>query len=123
MQCRFGEVSHLYLTFQVQNSEIVSIVSELLGLNEEELSKRLVERVLRGSQRRGSYYVLHLTPDTAVESRDALAKSLYANLFDWVVKKINHVIQCTDKSQMVKYISLLVSHFYVPVSPLGRLWI
>ena len=33
-----------------------------------------------------------LTPEEAAESRDALAKFLYSKLFDWLVKKLNVVM-------------------------------
>jgi myosin-5 len=33
-----------------------------------------------------------LDPDSALQSRDALAKTVYSRLFDWIVDKINNSI-------------------------------
>lgn len=41
---------------------------------------------------RGEHILKHLDAKAAAESRDALAKTLYAKLFDWLVAAINRKI-------------------------------
>ena len=61
-----------------------------------EVESALVEKVMttrhvetqRGG-RRGSVYDVPLNPAQASSTRDALAKAIYNNLFEWIVSKIN----------------------------------
>ena len=38
---------------------------------------------------KGSMVVMRLSPDQALDSRDTLAKALYAKLFDWTIQQVN----------------------------------
>jgi myosin-5 len=42
----------------------------------------------------------------AIDARDALAKSIYAHLFDWIVEQINHSLG-TGRQRTQRSISIL----------------
>jgi hypothetical protein len=44
---------------------------------------------------RGTTYKVQMTEEQAIENRDALAKSIYYNLFDWLVRKLNKQLSGT----------------------------
>ena len=53
---------------------------------------RLLERALcfrRHAGGRGSVYDVPYSAEQAADNRDAMVKSLYSGLFDWLVAKIN----------------------------------
>ncbi|OIW05358.1 hypothetical protein TanjilG_28823 [Lupinus angustifolius] len=64
-------------------------VAELLMCNEKSLQDSLCQRVIVTPD--GNITKL-LDPDAAALSRDALAKTVYSKLFDWIVDKINNSI-------------------------------
>lgn len=58
----------------------------LLGVEKEVLSLKLMSRVIStGGGKRGSNYNVPLNAEQARGSRDALSKSLYTRMFDWIV--------------------------------------
>ncbi len=64
----------------------------LLGIEEALLRDKLLNRVLRTGGfggRRGSTYTVPMNVQQAINNRDALSKSLYYRLFDWIVLAVN----------------------------------
>ncbi|CAL9227216.1 unnamed protein product [Arabidopsis halleri] len=63
--------------------------AELFMCNEQALEDSLCKRVI---VTRGETITKWLDPESAALSRDALAKTVYSRLFDWIVNKINNSI-------------------------------
>ncbi|XP_019712314.1 unconventional myosin-IXb-like isoform X4 [Hippocampus comes] len=87
---------------EVGPAGILSTLSDLLKVKKQLLVKTFTERrVLNGNDRVFSHYTLQ----EALATRDSMAKSLYASLFDWIVLHINHAM--LNKREMEESISCL----------------
>nr|CCA17321.1 myosinlike protein putative [Albugo laibachii Nc14] len=62
---------------------------KLLGFKLDDMVNALCFRTMHAANEE---YRVPLSLDQAVTGRDALAKTLYANIFDWIVKKVNAVL-------------------------------
>ena len=75
----------------ISDTSVTDFVAYLLEVDAAHITKALTIRIVETSRggRRGSVYdvPLNLTQATAV--RDALAKAVYYNLFDWIVDRVN----------------------------------
>ncbi|XP_020573053.1 myosin-1-like [Phalaenopsis equestris] len=74
---------------EVVADEAAITVSKLLGCEILDLKLALSTREMRVGN---DHIVQKLTLSQAIDSRDALAKSLYASLFDWIVENVNKAI-------------------------------
>lgn len=88
---------------KVRDTSVTDFVAYLLQVESELLIKSLVERVLETNHgmRRGSVYHVPLNSVQATAVKDALAKGIYNNLFDWIVERVNISLQAfpgADKS-------------------------
>lgn len=77
-------------------ASIVMLISTVLAMqvDAEGLFTALTTRAI---ETRGERIVKQLSAAAAIESRDALAKSLYSRLFDWLVAAINRKISALGK--------------------------
>ncbi|XP_047201439.1 unconventional myosin-X isoform X3 [Girardinichthys multiradiatus] len=75
---------------QITTKQVVSNVSDLLGLDAFQLSEVLTQRsiILRGEE-----ICSPLTIEQAIDSRDSVAMALYSQCFSWIILKINQKIK------------------------------
>ncbi len=81
----------------ISDPRILTNAANLLGVNEGNLKAALLERILIT---RGESITLQLAPTKAVDSRDALTKTIYGALFLWVVSEVNQSITWPNKSEV-----------------------
>lgn len=83
----------------IKDSSVTNFVAYLLEVNAQDIEKALTERIVetsRGIGRRGSVYEVPLNPVQARAVRDALAKAIYNNLFDWIVERLNQSLEAKE---------------------------
>jgi len=88
---------------EVENDEGVRNAAKLLGCSVSELMTSLSTRKIRAGH---EDIVQRLTRSQAIDTRDALAKAIYANLFDWLVEHINKSLEA-GKRRTGRSISIL----------------
>ncbi|KTW31801.1 uncharacterized protein T551_01062 [Pneumocystis jirovecii RU7] len=73
------------------DNSVTRFIAYLMDVDVESVNKALTTRVLETQRggRRGSIYDVPLNPLQANSTKDALAKSIYNNLFEWILKEIN----------------------------------
>ncbi|KAI3869343.1 hypothetical protein MKX03_014521 [Papaver bracteatum] len=84
---------------EVVEDEAVTSVASLMGCDAQDLRLALSTRQIQAGK---DTIVQKLTSPQAIDTRDALAKSIYACLFDWLVQQINKSLgvgkSCTGRS-------------------------
>ena len=77
-----------------QSQASLNIVAQLLGLDGEELNDALVSRVMQATRggTKGTVIKVPLKTGEAQSARDALAKSIYSRLFDYIVTRVNKAL-------------------------------
>lgn len=68
-------------------------VCKLLGCSEEKMMQSLTNRTI---ETRRDKVLTSLNRDQAIYARDALAKAIYARMFEWLVKKVNKSLQSNE---------------------------
>ncbi|KAH7097788.1 myosin-1 [Auriculariales sp. MPI-PUGE-AT-0066] len=76
---------------QVADTSVTDFVAYLLETEGPLVEKVMVSKVVETQRggRRGSVYDVPLNPAQASSGRDALAKAIYNNLFEWIVSRVN----------------------------------
>ncbi|CAJ0578142.1 unnamed protein product, partial [Mesorhabditis spiculigera] len=96
----FAETAH-------HNSLIEQLCDDLLLVDAKELTRWLTQREIRTAN---ETVIKPLTKAEAVRGRDAFAKMMYSNLFNWIVLKINYSLASKEqpwKRQQEKFIGVL----------------
>lgn len=75
---------------QVKDKSVVEVISNLLGLKYETLLSALTSKKTRAAK--GETLMFTYKLHEAIATRDAMAKCLYAALFDWIVMRINQAL-------------------------------
>ncbi|EIW64114.1 myosin class I heavy chain [Trametes versicolor FP-101664 SS1] len=75
----------------ISDTSVTDFVAYLMEVDGAQVQKVFTSRTMETQRggRRGSVYDVPLNPAQASSSRDALAKAIYNNLFEWIVSKIN----------------------------------
>ncbi|CEP08007.1 hypothetical protein [Parasitella parasitica] len=75
----------------VTDADVVNFIAYLAQVEYTDLNKALTVRIMETQRggRRGSVYEVPLNITQANSVRDALAKSIYERLFEWIVTRIN----------------------------------
>jgi myosin-5 len=89
-QIKFNEIEvDGNMTAQVADERSLAYAAKFLGVDPDQLRCALTERIILA---RNQEIKTQLTPDRAVDARDALAKTIYGALFLWVVDQVNKSI-------------------------------
>ncbi|XP_053334559.1 unconventional myosin-Vb isoform X1 [Clarias gariepinus] len=86
---RDGESCHI-----ARNDPHLVHFCELLGVERDQMENWLSRRKLATAT---ETYVKNMSRDQAANARDALAKHIYAHLFDWIVEHINKALVTSTK--------------------------
>ncbi|KIK49497.1 hypothetical protein CY34DRAFT_796915 [Suillus luteus UH-Slu-Lm8-n1] len=87
----------------VSDTTITDFIADLIEVDPAMIQKVLTSRVVETQRggRRGSVYDVPLNPAQATAGRDALAKAIYNNLFEWIVSRINVSMKARSASAQV----------------------
>ncbi|CAH1962800.1 unnamed protein product [Acanthoscelides obtectus] len=88
--------------------------SKLLEIDPSELKQALVSRVMQSSRggMKGTVIMVPLKVYEANNARDALAKAIYSNLFDYIVNKINRSIPFQASSYYIGVLDIAGFEFF-----------
>ena len=93
----------------IDNDDMVKAAEERLGCGA--LGGMLLQKVLTrggGGGKRMSTYTIDFTKPQAESARDAVVKSIYTHIFDWIVTKVNgSLLAGGDETSSLPYVGLL----------------
>ncbi|KAF8167362.1 myosin-1 [Crassisporium funariophilum] len=91
----------------IADTGVTDFVGYLMEVDTEQVQKVLTARVMETTRggRRGSIYDVPLNPAQATSGRDALAKAIYNNLFEWIVSRVN--VSMKTRSAYTQVIGIL----------------
>ncbi|KAF0697680.1 Aste57867_11651 [Aphanomyces stellatus] len=78
---------------EIRSLQELAWVAELLAVDLDRLRNALTNRQIKAKD---EWYVVHLTKEQAEDARDAMARSIYGYLFDWLVFQVNQCVGTPD---------------------------
>ena len=92
----------------ISDTGVTDFIGYLMDVDSAQVQKVLTSKVVETQRggRRGSVYDVPLNPAQAISGRDALAKAIYNNLFEWIVSRIN--ISMKPRGAIAQLIGILV---------------
>lgn len=95
----------------IGDAGVTDFVGYLMEADSALVQKVLTSKVVETQRggRRGSVYDVPLNPAQAGSARDALAKAIYNNLFEWIVSRIN--VSMKPRSAHAQIVGILVCFF------------
>ena len=93
----------------IGDTGVTDFVAYLMEVDAARVQKVLTSKVVETQRggRRGSIYDVPLNPAQASAGRDALAKAIYNNLFEWIVSRVN--VSMKPRGSTAHVIGILVS--------------
>ncbi|KAF5323389.1 hypothetical protein D9611_005601 [Ephemerocybe angulata] len=87
----------------IADTGVTDFVAYLMEVDPATVQKVLTIRVMETTRggRRGSIYDVPLNPAQANSGRDALAKAIYNNLFEWIVSRVNVSMKTRSSYQRI----------------------
>ena len=100
----------------ISDTNVTNFVGYLMEVDPALVQKAMTIKVVKTKKggRRGSVYDVLLNPAQAGSHRDALAKAIYNNLFEWIVSKVNTSMK--PRGTIAQLIGILVRHLPLYVS-------
>ena len=92
----------------IGDTGVTDFIAYLMEVDGAQVQKVLTSRVVETQRggRRGSIYDVPLNPAQAGSGRDALAKAIYNNLFEWIVSRVN--VSMKPRGTTAQVIGILV---------------
>jgi len=92
---------------QIKNKEFLTGAEGCLGCSE--ITANLTSKVMQrgGAGRRGSSYKMEFSGKQSRAARDAIVKSIYNHIFEFVVERVNDFIKGSEKATDCPYVGLL----------------
>ncbi|KAG8784321.1 class II myosin [Serendipita sp. 397] len=92
---------------RISDTGVTDFIAYLMETQSASVEKVLTTRVMETQRggRRGSVYDVPLNPAQASSGRDALAKAIYNNLFEWIVSRVN--VSMKPRTQHTQVIGVL----------------
>ncbi|CAG8461797.1 11157_t:CDS:10 [Acaulospora colombiana] len=87
----------------ISDESVTNFIAYIMEVDEDALKKVLTSRMIETARggRRGSVYDVPLNLVQASAVRDALAKAIYNNLFEWIVDRVNSALRSRTASSYV----------------------
>lgn len=94
---------------EIADTSVTDFLAYLMEVDGALVQKALTNRVMETQKggRRGSVYEVPLNPAQANAGRDALAKAIYNNAFEWIVSRVNASMKARQSTAQL--IGILVS--------------